>query len=99
MTDRRDPPSPRLRRVSPVGAPAWARAEADRVTTYTYTLDDAVVGLTSTNAAVATPAVSYTYDPVYPRVTTMTDGTGTTSYTYHPAGQPGRGRWRASTGR
>ena len=40
----------------------------------------------------ATPSVSYTYDAIYPRVATMVDGTGTTSYSYHAAGQPGAGQ-------
>lgn len=42
-----------------------------------------------TDATIATPTVSYTYDAVYPRVATMVDGTGTTSYTYHAAGSAG----------
>ena len=37
----------------------------------------------------STPAVSYVYDTIYPRATSMTDGTGTTSYTYNPV--PGSG--------
>src|SRR5439155_6984372 len=37
-----------------------------------------------TTAAIATPSVSYTYDANYPRVTTMVDGTGTTTHAYHP---------------
>ena len=34
------------------------------------------------NAAISTPTVSYKYDPNYSRITSMTDGTGTTHYTY-----------------
>jgi hypothetical protein len=63
-----------------------------QVTTYTYHLDDTMQQVVYTNAPVATPSVSYTYDPVYGRVTTMGDGTGTTSYTYHPAGSLGAGQ-------
>ena len=63
-----------------------------QVTTYTYGLDEAVSTITFSQAAVPTPGVSYAYDPVYPRVTTMTDGTGTTAYTYHPAGGLGAGQ-------
>ena len=33
---------------------------------------------------VATPAVNCTYDPAYPRLSTMVDGTGPTTYGYHP---------------
>jgi len=64
----------------------------DQVTTYTYAPDDAVLSTVWTNAAIATPSVSYTYDAIYPRVATMVDGTGTTSYGYHAAGQPGAGQ-------
>ncbi len=63
-----------------------------QVTTYTYGLDDTVSTITFSQAAMPTPGVAYTYDPVYPRVVTMTDGTGATAYTYHPAGQPGAGQ-------
>jgi RHS repeat-associated protein len=62
-----------------------------QVTTYGYATDDSVIGMTYTNAVIQTPGVVYTYDPVYPRVATMVDGTGTTSYTYHPAGSLGAG--------
>ena len=41
------------------------------------------------NPLTSTPTVSYVYDAVYPRATSMTDGTGTTSYTYNPV--PGSG--------
>ena len=64
----------------------------DQVTTYTYALDDALLSTAWTNAAIATPSVSYTYETIYPRVATMVDGTGTTSYSYHAAGQPGAGQ-------
>src|SRR5204863_2637127 len=36
----------------------------------------------------ATPSVSFTYDPHYNRVLTMTDGTGTTTYGYNPIANP-----------
>jgi RHS repeat-associated protein len=63
-----------------------------QVTTYSYALDGAVVHMVFSNAQTATPSVSYTYDPVYSRVSTMVDGTGTTTYTYHPAGGLGAGQ-------
>jgi RHS repeat-associated protein len=63
-----------------------------QVTTYTYALDDAVTAIVWTEALVPTASVSYTYDAGYPRVTSMTDGTGETAYTYHPAGQLGAGQ-------
>jgi hypothetical protein len=36
--------------------------------------------------------VSNTFDAAYPRVATMVDGIGATSYSYHPAGQLGAGQ-------
>lgn len=63
-----------------------------QVTTYTYALDDAILQAVFTNAQVATPSVGYTYDPVYPRVASTVDGTGTTTYTYHSAGSLGAGQ-------
>jgi RHS repeat-associated protein len=57
-----------------------------QVTTYTYNLDDALQQVAYTNATIATPSVSYTYDPAYARIATMVDGTSTTAYTYHPPG-------------
>jgi YD repeat-containing protein len=64
----------------------------DRVTTHTYLHDDGLSSTVYTNAQIATPTVSYTYDPVYPRVTTMVDGIGTTTYAYRPPGQLGAGQ-------
>jgi RHS repeat-associated protein len=63
-----------------------------QVTTYTYSLDGAVASIAYTNAQVLTPGMTWTYDPAYSRVTSMIDGTGTTTYTYHPAGQLGAGQ-------
>ena len=48
------------------------------------TSDNNVQQVVYTNATIATPSVSYTYDQVYPRVLTMTDGTGQTAYAYNP---------------
>ena len=55
-----------------------------QVATNTYFRDNTVQQTVYTNATVATPTVSYTYDAVYPRVLTMSDGTGTTTYNYNP---------------
>ncbi|PYR13613.1 MAG: type IV secretion protein Rhs, partial [Acidobacteria bacterium] len=62
-----------------------------QVTTYTYTLDDAIQQVAYSNSQIATPSVSYTYDPTYARAATMADGTGTTAYAYHPVGELGAG--------
>ena len=64
-----------------------------QVATTTYNLDNTVAQVAYTNAAIATPTVSYTYDPVYPRISTMVDGTGTTTFNYNPVtGTVGSGR-------
>ena len=55
-----------------------------QIATTSYNEDNTVLQTTYTNATVATPTVSYTYDSVYPRVHTMSDVTGTTTYTYNP---------------
>jgi RHS repeat-associated protein len=55
-----------------------------QVTTYAYFTDDNLTSMTYSNASVATATVSYTYDPLYDRVATMTDGIGTTTHAYHP---------------
>jgi RHS repeat-associated protein len=67
-------------------------------TNYTYFADDKLQQTTYTNAAIATPSVAFTYDGVYSRVATMVDGTGTTSYAYHPVGtSPALGALRLAT--
>jgi RHS repeat-associated protein len=63
------------------------------VQTYSYNRDDTVAGITYQpgSGVAATPNVSFTYDPVYRRAATATDGTGTTNYTYYPVGVLGAG--------
>jgi len=53
-------------------------------TSYLYNVDNSISQISYSNAAVATPSVSYTYDPFYLRVASMTDGVGTTTYAYNP---------------
>ncbi len=55
---------------------------------YQYFIDNSLKQVSWTDAAGAalvppTPMVSYTYDAVYPRAATMTDGIGTTQYGYN----------------
>ncbi len=57
-------------------------------TNYEYTADDNLEHITYTDTAgqpldPPTHAVDFTYDPDYNRVTSMTDGTGLTSYSYY----------------
>jgi RHS repeat-associated protein len=49
----------------------------------TYNADNTTATI-SYSANQTTPNVSFTYDPVYPRPTSMTDGVGTTAYSYYP---------------
>ena len=60
------------------------------VKTTTYNLDDTVAGISYTLGAntAPTPNVSFTYDPAYNRVSTVLDGTGTTTYAYRPVTVP-----------
>jgi YD repeat-containing protein len=57
-------------------------------TNYTYVTDDQIQQITYTNAQIATPSVSFTYDATYGRLATMGDGIGTTTYGYHAVATP-----------
>jgi RHS repeat-associated protein len=59
---------------------------------HSYNIDDTLSSVSYPNAIVATPAVTYTYDPNYSRLTSMQDGIGTTAYSYIPiTGAPALG--------
>ncbi len=60
-----------------------------QVKTYAYAKDDRPTGIAYTNAANPTPNVGFTWDPFFPRLASMTDGTGTRQYTYVPVGSLG----------
>lgn len=60
------------------------RDEKNQITYFRYNIDGTLREKSYLNAAVSTPAVAFTYDPDYPRIRTMTDGTGLTTYDYHP---------------
>jgi YD repeat-containing protein len=57
-----------------------------------YALDGRPTATRYVNETVSTPDVILTWDPKYPRVTAMVDGTGTTSYAYRSPGTSGAGR-------
>jgi RHS repeat-associated protein len=62
-------------------------------TNYVYFADNTVQQISYTNTTGGTltpptPTVSYIYDSNYNRVSTMTDGTGTTTYGYYPITVP-----------
>jgi RHS repeat-associated protein len=63
-----------------------------------YDADNRVAEVSYLNARLATPTVSFKYDAVHGRVTEMTDGSGVTTYGYHPAGGLGAGRLAAVDG-
>ena len=58
--------------------------EEGQETDYEYYPDNNRKRLSYPNATVATPTVTYTYDPDYSRILTMQDGIGTTTYSYIP---------------
>ncbi len=60
-----------------------------QVKQFAYTQDDRVSGVTYTGAVNPTPNVGFVYDPNFPRLASMTDGLGTTTYSYVPVGSLG----------
>jgi len=58
--------------------------EKQQVAQYSYYRDDTLRAVGYANSAITTSGVSYTYDPNYERVVSMTDGTGATLYSYNP---------------
>jgi RHS repeat-associated protein len=64
----------------------------NQVLTLSYFADGQLASTVYSNATVATPTVSYTYDAYYGRLLTMTDGTGVTTYSYHQSEQLGAGQ-------
>ena len=60
-----------------------------QVTRYSYGLDDRRVGVTYESASRPTASVTFQWDFLYPRLALMSDGTGTTTYSYYPAGVAG----------
>jgi RHS repeat-associated protein len=59
-----------------------------QLTTYNYFGDNRTSQIEYANAAVSTPSISFVYDPVYDRPSSMTDGVGTTNYVYYPVTVP-----------
>ncbi|MBB3428898.1 RHS repeat-associated protein [Rhizobium sp. BK312] len=52
---------------------------------YRYAIDNNLTGLTYLNAVNPTPNVTFAYDPYFDRIASMTDGVGTTTYSYNPS--------------
>jgi len=55
-----------------------------QLTTIDYYVDGTWKSISHSNTAVPMPVTTFTYDPVYERLATMTDGNGTTTYSYYP---------------
>jgi RHS repeat-associated protein len=58
--------------------------EKGQVKTRAYNLDGTLAGIAYTHEEHETPDVAFTYDADYPRIKTMVDGIGTTTYAYNP---------------
>jgi RHS repeat-associated protein len=68
---------------------------------YTYNVDDTPRSISYVNASVVTPSISFTYDPDYRRIASVTDGIGTRTYSYIPVAEPpvlGAGELASTTG-
>ena len=65
----------------------------NQTTLYNYYIDNDLAQVSYSNAVIATPTVSLTYDTNFNRLVTMVDGVGTNSYSYYPVatGQLGAG--------
>ncbi len=55
-----------------------------QTTEYTYHLDNNIHEIIFSDAIHATPGHTWIWDPYYNRPLTLTDGTGTTTWNYHP---------------
>jgi RHS repeat-associated protein len=60
-----------------------------QISSYEYFKDNELKQTDYSNAEHPTPTVSFTYDSVYARIASMTDGQGTTQYRYKPVGSLG----------
>jgi RHS repeat-associated protein len=71
----------------------------NQTTRYSYFADDNLKQITYSNAVVATPSVTFTYDTNFDRMLTMVDGIGTNTYSYYPVtNSPGSGRLQSIDG-
>jgi RHS repeat-associated protein len=69
-----------------------------QVKAYTYAHDNRILDITYTGAINSTPSAAFTWDPYFPRLNSMTDGLGTTSYSYTPIGSNGALQLASTTG-
>ena len=69
-----------------------------QTTTYSYDSAGLLTGVQYLHAVNPTASSSYSYDPYYLRLTGMTDGLGTSAFSYVPVGQPGALKLAKETG-
>ncbi len=69
-----------------------------QIASYGYAVDDRLASIIYQQAQNPTPAVNLAYDADYPRLVSRTDGQGTTTYAYYPAGVLAAGRLQAVQG-
>ena len=62
-----------------------------QITQYNYDLDDKLIGVSYFNVQNSTPNVTLAYNDPVGRLTSMSDGTGTSSYSYYAFGSTGGG--------
>lgn len=60
-----------------------------QVKNLSYTADDKIAAINYTNAQNTTSSVSFSYGSTFPQLTSMTDGSGKTTYTYGDIGAAG----------
>lgn len=60
-----------------------------QVKQYAYTPDNRLARIAYSYATVPTADVTFSYDPSFPRLTSMTDAAGTSLFAYGPIGSPG----------
>lgn len=65
---------------------------------FSYAIDDQLTGISYLSAVNPTPNVSFSYDPHFPRMVSMSDGIGTTLYSYFPVGSLGALQRQQETG-
>ena len=58
--------------------------QMSQITSYTYSVDNYFKRIDYAGTNTSMSSVLFNYDPVYNRLTSMTDGTGVTSYNYGP---------------
>jgi RHS repeat-associated protein len=62
--------------------------ERQQASHYSYNRDNTLRSIAYVNTTILTPPISYTYDTNYERVISMTDGAGSTVYSYYPITDP-----------